>query len=70
MAVAVARRLSAGALRSHLFPTGGEGSLFDGSGVMLDSICAFGGDRACSSNCANRGYSGGYCNPNNDCVCT
>ncbi len=70
MTVAVARRLSAGALRSHLLPGRDEEPLFGDSGVMLDSICAFGGDQACSSQCVNNGHpSGGYCNANNDCVC-
>ena len=70
MTVAVARRLSAGALRSHLLSGRDEELLFGDSGVMLDSICAFGGDQACSSQCVNNGYPrGGYCDANNDCRC-
>ena len=70
MTVAVARRLSSGALRSQLLPGRDGESLFGDSGVMLDSICAFGGDRACSSDCVNRRFfNGGYCNANNDCIC-
>jgi len=40
MTVAIAKRLSAGVLRSHLLPHRDEETLFGDSGVMLDSICA------------------------------
>ena len=70
MTVAVARRLSAGALHSHLLSGHDEELLFGDSGVMLDSICAFGGDQACSSQCVNHGYfNDEHCNAYNNCVC-
>lgn len=70
MAVTVAKRLSAGALRSQLFSGSDDELLFGDSVVMLDSICAFGGNQACSSHCVNNGFpNGGYCDANNDCHC-
>lgn len=70
MAVTVAGRLSAGALHSQLFSHSDEELWFRDSGVMLDSICAYGGNQACSSHCVNMGFPhGGYCDANNDCHC-
>lgn len=71
MTVTVARRLSAGALRNQLFPSSDAEFMLGDNGVMLDSICAFGGNQACSSHCINIGFpNGGYCDSNNDCHCS